>query len=785
MTPDFAVQPDGVFVLDQPVRLPEILDLLIIGGGPAGTAIAFRAKELGIAALVVDFDDLMKRIRDYPKDKLILPDYGGGDQMKFPKGGELTQALHFGPMDKDDMCRLWKSYYCTFNIPAQIGVELTGMQRRSDGIWQVKAYNYNTKAEQFYRAKHVAITIGRGVPRRFDIPGNTEGIAYRLTDAALYVGEPVCVLGGGTSAAEAVIAISHAKAKANDESAVYWSYRSDKLPKVSKALADVFFEAYVSNGNIRQFPCSEPVAVVTAEDRKDYLSVRTDRRRIPGRPSETVHLEFNKEFCVACIGEDIPETLLNTLGIYMTTGGPNGKKRFVVNPLLETQQPNVYLLGDILSPAYFETDDFNADPAGFREIKRRGNIKAALRDGVLVAEAIAQKLAGKTDIRVELDFAEQPEPAPRLKNATVIVESEGPPAASLAAARAVDDNTAYLIRILPGNVEAEEFPLKREGITSIGRNSCDLTFTDDLLLSEKHASLLHDPAEGGYFLRDDGSVNGVFLRLKEARLFEISAGSLVRAGKQFLLFGMEKGAPLFVHFDQTGKQIERYQIPERTIVLGREAPDITLDAKDMTLSRRHLAVSIKAGKVSVKDLGSANGTFLKVKSAVRLEEGDQFRAGQQLFKLRMKQEPERRTVLFNTKSGLAAPATPVKKQPQKPVSAPAANKPEPSRSPAAGIKKPEGMVVVFKNVNKTIPFKAGQSICELAEKNGIKIKADCHIGSCGIDPIRILSGMENMNAIGDEEQGTLEDINKLKPGEYRLACLAKPTGPVVVEILEK
>jgi hypothetical protein len=40
-----------------------------------------------------------------------------------------------------------------------------------------------------------------------------------------------------------------------------------------------------------------------------------------------------------------------------------------------------------------------------------------------------------------------------------------------------------------------------------------------------------------------------------------------------------------------------------------------------------------------------------------------------------------------------------------------------------------------------------------------------------------------MNPVGDEEQGTLEDINKLEPGKYRLACMAKPKGPVVVEIL--
>ena len=32
--------PDGTFVLDEPVVVPEILDLLIVGGGPAGTAAA-------------------------------------------------------------------------------------------------------------------------------------------------------------------------------------------------------------------------------------------------------------------------------------------------------------------------------------------------------------------------------------------------------------------------------------------------------------------------------------------------------------------------------------------------------------------------------------------------------------------------------------------------------------------------------------------------------------------------------------------------------------------------
>ncbi len=778
------ILPDGTFILKQPARLPDVLDMLIVGGGPAGTAAAFRAKELGLAALVIDFDDVMKRIRDYAKDKLILPDYGGGDDMQFPKGDGLVSLLRFSPIDKDEMCRQWKKFYRDYNIPGQTGVELLGLQRQRDGIWQARAFNHHTKAEQSYLAKHVIIAIGRGVPRRFDIPGNTEGIAYRLSDPGLYVGAPALVIGGGTSAAEAVIAVSQAKIKANDSTAVYWSYRGDKLPKVSKALAEAFFDAYLGNGNIRHYAYSEPVAVMAAEDKKEYLSLRTDRRRLDGRPLETSHLEFPKEHCLACIGEDIPTAFLNSLGIAMAAGGPGNKQRFVVTPLLETPQPNVYLIGDILSPAYFETENFDAGARYFQEIRRRGNIKAALRDGVLVAEAVAQKLAGKKVIRVDLDFEEERAEAKFSGAKTSIAGSDGPLKKNLTAARFAAEHQAFLVHLISGNVEAEEFAVNKNGITTIGRKDCNVNFPEDMLMSGRHASISHGPE--GYFLRDDGSTNGVFIKLKEARPTEIFHGTVVRIGRQMLLFDAENGGYSFIHIDAAGKPLNRYELSTQTIVAGRQAPDVNLDHEDMTLSRRHLSITIKDRKILVKDLGSANGSFLKIKNSVPLELDDQFRIGQQLFKFNLKKEAARRTIVFNTelkevrnlKSEVQSPKFEVRSQGPKAPS----QQLEEARPEAA---KLEGMFVVFKNLGKSCSFKAGQTICEIAENNGLKLKADCRIGSCGLDPIRIISGLENMNPVGDEEQGTLEDINKLEPGKYRLACVAKPMGPVVVEILEQ
>ena len=777
MSKDVEILPDGTLVLSAAVQLPPVLDMLIVGGGPAGTAAAFHAKELGLAVLVIDYDDLMKRIRDYPKDKLILPDFGGGDQMKFPKGGKLVSMLHFSPIDKDDMCVAWKGFYREHTIPAQVGIELLGLQRQSDGISQVKAWNHNLKKEQSYLAKHVVIGIGRGVPRRFDIPGNTDGIAYRLADASAYVGEPVLVIGGGTSAAEAVIAVSNAKAKGSDPSAVYWSYRGDKLPKVSKALADVFFDAYLGNGNIRYFPNSEPVAVITAEDRRDYLSIRTDRRVIPNRPNETAHLEFSKEYCITCIGEDIPEAFLNSMGIFMATGGPSNKKRMVVSPLLETQQPNVYLIGDILSQAYLETDNFDGDPAAFREVKHRGNIKAALRDGVFVAKVVAERLAGKKEFEVVLDFEEEKEKkeveveVEKLSPvATIIAQSVAPVVDKTKAVAPTEQRRAYLVRVIAGTVEEDEFPLARFGVTTIGRKFCDIVFPEDDLLSDRHASISHG-AEG-YLLRDDGSTTGVFLRAGEGKPIAVVAGDLVRLGRQFLLFGAEQERHHVSHYDQTGKLVSKHPLSEKTIVVGREAPDVTLDSKDMTLSRRHLSIAVKDGKVIIKDLKSVNGTYLKVRSSVKIEHGDEFRVGRQAFKLSLQEEKAPARVRVTTK-----PPAPQKVEP-KPVTPAVTPQPKAPAEARVG-----GLVITFKNVAKTLSFDKGQTICEVAEKNGVKIVAECHAGICGSDPIRILSGKEHLNALGDEEKGTIEDICGLPPGECRLACMVRPSGSVEVEIV--
>lgn len=779
----------------EPVSSAALLDLLIVGGGPAGTAAAFRAKELGIRALVIDFDDLMKRIRDYSKDKLILPNFGGGDKMKFPAGGEMVTALHFQDIDKDELCQRWKGLYREFDVPSTVGPELTGLSRNPDGTWTANTWNHVTNAAEVFRARYVALAPGRGVPRRFDIPGNTDGIAYRLDDARNYIDGPVCVIGGGTSAAEAVIAISNAKVAANDPSPVAWSYRGTQMPRVSKALADTFFEAYLGNGNVRYYPNSEPVAVVKGPDRIDYLSLLVDRKSLAGRIQETMHLEFPKTRCIACIGEDIPEAFLRELGIRMVSGGAGEKKMMAVTPLLETEQPGVFLIGDLLSQVYLETERFDADPSTFQRIKHRGNIKSSLRDGVFLAEVIKQKLEGRTHIKVEMRDADDPaDPLPSTAAAASVAGATAlSPAASLAASSAASPaasvvappatfdaprpapaereavpagiDYAYLERTTQAGGGVEELPLRSVGVTRLGSTGCDLNFADDPIIALNHASIaLRD---GHYYLRDDGSTSGTFLRLRVGHPRPLAPGDLLRVGRQILVLQHGPRGYAVQQYSATGKLVAVHELAERTIVFGRSGergnPDVILANEDMTLSRFHGSISRQGSLVQVEDFNSRNGTYLKVGDSVKLDHGDEIRIGRQVLRLVLRADAAEKK--NSEPSGQFR---------MPPVVVPPVDVAPPSPGVVAQVTFMGG---------GTFAVQPSQSILDVADDHDVDLDHECWVGKCGADLIRIVEGHEYLNEVSEQESKTIKRRGAV-PGECRLACMTKVKGPVVVVAAE-
>jgi ferredoxin len=448
----------------------------------------------------------------------------------------------------------------------------------------------------------------------------------------------------------------------------------------------------------------------------------------------------------------------------MVPAGPQNKKMCVVSPLLETQQRNVYLIGDLLSQVYLETDDFEGPPESFRQVKHRGNIKSSLRDGVFVAEVIRQRLDGRAQVHVVI--REAPPSAPPADALTVARLGLDPVTAEAAAGPAVGDRpidqTAVLVSITPTGIDAEHYALRTTGATSIGRAACDISFEHDTALTDTHASVSH--RNGTYFLRDDGSRSGTYLRLRPDLPLLVSSGGLLRVGRQILVVGYEGRGFYLDQYDAKGRHIRRHALTATPTVFGRRGgptqPDVSLDDEDLTLSRFHLSATIHGDAILIQDFGSRNGTYFKIDAEHPLDHNDIFRVGGQFLQIRLREDLPEKTGSF---------PVPVGASPPEPVPAPPL-----TRSMA----QPH---ITFADQGIRGAVDPSETILEWADARNVALDNECWIGMCGCDAIRVIEGAQFLNEVTDKESKTLTRKG-LEPGPFRLACMARCSGPVVVEV---
>jgi|GEM_PF-2016091 len=83
-----------------------------------------------------------------------------------------------------------------------------------------------------------------------------------------------------------------------------------------------------------------------------------------------------------------------------------------------------------------------------------------------------------------------------------------------------------------------------------------------------------------------------------------------------------------------GKEKDRvFEIEKNEIRLGRLSEnDIALE-NDGYVSGKHTRISRQGSEFFVEDLGSTNGTFLKVRKLTRIVPGDEIKVGQSIFRL--------------------------------------------------------------------------------------------------------------------------------------------------------
>lgn len=173
-----------------------VLDLAIVGAGPAGLACALAAREQGLSFQVLEQQPLLGgTVAGYPRRKLVMT-----QPMELPLHGRL-ERLEYA---KEELVELWQQLAVEHDLPVALGCEVKAVRRCDDGTFVVTTQNGQ------WQARHVVMALGRrGSPRRLGVPGEElPKVSYGLLDAHGHAGRRVLVVGGGDSAVEAALALA-------------------------------------------------------------------------------------------------------------------------------------------------------------------------------------------------------------------------------------------------------------------------------------------------------------------------------------------------------------------------------------------------------------------------------------------------------------------------------------------------------------------------------------------------------------------------------------------------
>ena len=261
-----------------------VIDLVIVGAGPAGIGASLAAKDKKLEFVTLEQDSIGGTVSHYPRGKIV---------MTAPVVLPIIGKMHFKETTKEALMDFWG------NIIGKAGLTINDRERVESVTAECTGFHVKTgKAE--YHSRAILLAIGRrGTPRKLDVPGEEQNkVVYRLIDPAQYKNQHVLVVGGGDSALEAAVSIAE-----EEGTTVTISYRSEAFSRAKEKNRSKIAEAE-KGGRLRVLLKSTVKHI-----EPDKVVINTDDKE----------LCLDNDAVIVCAGGILPTGFLKSLGITVDT----------------------------------------------------------------------------------------------------------------------------------------------------------------------------------------------------------------------------------------------------------------------------------------------------------------------------------------------------------------------------------------------------------------------------------------------------------------------------------
>jgi thioredoxin reductase (NADPH) len=276
---------------------PGVLDLLIVGAGPAGISASLRAIEKKLSYVTIEQDEIGGTVAKYPRQKLVMT-----SPVEFPLHGKFKKL----ELSKEELIAFWKSVLGRVDFKVHTGEKIEDIRKGEDGVFTV------VSSKETYQARAIILCIGKsGNPRKLGVKGEElPKVMYRLIETDHFINKRILIVGGGDSAVEAAMGLAN-----QTGNKVTLSYRKEAFARIKERNA----------GRIQEYMRSGKVTVL-------FNSMPTEFR------SDSAVLEINgqshvipNDFVWIFAGGEPPRAFLEKIGVQlgsrdMTLEGSNEAK---------------------------------------------------------------------------------------------------------------------------------------------------------------------------------------------------------------------------------------------------------------------------------------------------------------------------------------------------------------------------------------------------------------------------------------------------------------------------
>mmetsp|Transcript_28874 Transcript_28874/g.54141 ORF Transcript_28874/g.54141 Transcript_28874/m.54141 type:complete len:343 (+) Transcript_28874:49-1077(+) len=179
--------------------------------------------------------------------------------------------------------------------------------------------------------------------------------------------------------------------------------------------------------------------------------------------------------------------------------------------------------------------------------------------------------------------------------------------------QAVGGGSTLELQITDGPLEGLTVTVAEDG-ARLGRHTSNTLVIPEAGISRFHCEIRF--ADGDFCIKDLGSTTGTFFYLRPHGQFQIFPGLMIKLGETEMQVLSQnpspRGAELSVMFFEGPFAGHKVTVPAAGITIGRVSDNTLVLLQDGTVSAHHAMLFHENGEFFIQDLGSCNGTCVRL-----------------------------------------------------------------------------------------------------------------------------------------------------------------------------